>query len=404
MTVLSDAWQFPATVKSLFMAGTVAIAAIASAACDVAQVHVMTRNVYDGIDYQGRFSPGTQDLAKALRDTLADITATDPVARAALHASQIAREHPDLLAIQEAVQLDGNPPVDMLSALVMELAKLGKPYKIIVKMKGLDTGSGAKLLDTGTGNPILDTGSGSPIRISIWDAILVRSDLPPHDRVVNDIKQGLYTLSVNPVTIQGIARGSDPNNVTQEFAYMNLRRNWMFVDMQLHGHAFRFVTTHLDIDMAPTPQRQSGELLEAVGNTRLPVIVAGDFNDEYKNYSKLAAADYRDAWIEGGGATCCQDDDGATWGQYPKTSPWTRTKKIDLILLRGGVSATSARLVGAMAPPCSPQGCTLLASDHAGVVAGLVFTSTINFHPVWLLIAIGGMLLFAGLLLGVPTN
>src|SRR6266498_3579156 len=121
MTVLSDAWQFPSRVKPLFVAGTVAIAAFASCATvtdtpggkaavhpDFAQVHVMTQNVYDGIDYIELFGRCKQ-LPRAMIETLAAITASDPSARAALHASQIAQEHPDLLAIQEAVfaQLSG---------------------------------------------------------------------------------------------------------------------------------------------------------------------------------------------------------------------------------------------------------------------------------------------------------
>jgi endonuclease/exonuclease/phosphatase family metal-dependent hydrolase len=420
MTVLSEAWPFPSNVKSLFMAGTVAIAAIASATVadaqavvspDFAQVHVMTRNVYDGIDYQRRFGPGNNPSGE-LSETWDAILSTDPFARAALHAGQIAREHPDLLAIQEAVfAQNGDTRVDMLSNLVRALAKLGKPYEIIAAMKGLDTGGG------------------NTIRVSIWDAILVRSDLAPHDRVVDDRKQGLYKLSYNAMTLMASAPDnltnpfatSTPFASTPPFANMNFRRNWMFVDMHLRGYSFRFVTTHLD-DELHTARKQAAELMEVVGNTRLPVIVTGDFNyayDDftYADYPGLAAAGYRDAWIESDGATCCQDKDKdktccqdqdktccdktcCTWGLYPTNSPWKRTEKIDLILLRGGVSATSARLIGTIAPPCSGH-CALLASDHAGVVAGLVFTSTIDRRLFSLLIAISGMLLLAGLFVGV---
>jgi endonuclease/exonuclease/phosphatase family metal-dependent hydrolase len=391
MTVLSDAWQFPGNLKSLFVAGTVALAAIASGACvpdtqernravrpDFA-IHVMTQNVYDGIDYPKFINWGT-DPAGLLSTTLTGITDTDPLARAALHASQIAQEHPDLLAIQEAVvvQVDGYKRVDMLSDLVKDLADLHKPYTIIVEMNGFDTGSG------------------NSIRIYIRDAILVRSDLPSDDGVVKHFEQGLYKLSNNAGPFNQTFQPSDPNDLMRNFANMNFRRNWMFVDMQLHGHVFRFVTTHLDVaDLSPdTQQQQSKELLEVVGNTGLPVIVTGDFNAVYHTYHGLAAADYSDAWIQDDGATCCQDQDKMN----NPTS--TRDKKIDLILLRGGVSATSVRLVGDMAAPCSQQPCALWASDHAGVVADLVFTSIFKLHPVWLMIAIGGMLL-AGLRLGV---
>src|SRR5690349_20598508 len=124
---------------------------------------------------------------------------------------------------------------------------------------------------------------------------------------------------------------------------MNFRRNWMFVDMQLRGHSFRFVNTHLDYfpENPASARRQAAELMAIIGNTRLPVIVTGDFNYPYEDFGPgedfpgLAVAGYRDAWIEGNGsavnstgllkATCCQAN---TWGPYPpKDSPWTRTEK-----------------------------------------------------------------------------
>jgi len=376
MTVPSDSWQFAASVKSLFMAGTMAIAAIASATVadaqggnalspDFAQVHVMTRNLYDGIDYKKLYVQQSINLAEILDA----IKATDPGARAALHPRQIAQEHPDLLAIQEAVlaQLNGITQVDMLLDLVGELETLGTPYKIIVTTKGLDTWSGSPR-------------GGDPIRISIWSAILVRSDLPQSDRVVIGEKQGLYTLSLPIMT----AAVSDPNDLTQPNANLNFRRNWMWVDMRLRGHAFRFVTTQLDYfaDFPKPAQQQAAELIAIISNTSLPVVVTGDFNYRYEDFPALAAAGYRDAWIENGGdgATWCQG--GKTWCCLPPlTAPCVpmRTEKIDLILLGGDVSATSARLIGATAAQCSGQGCTHWASDHAGVVAGLVFPSAINF-------------------------
>src|SRR5205823_1270847 len=141
-----------------------------------------------------------KELPGALRNTLDAITASHPDERAALLASQIAREHPDLLAIQEAVfaEADDRPRVWMLGTLVMELNKLGKPYEIVDEMTGLDTGS-------------VHVGDGTSIRFSISDAILVRSDLPFQDRAVIDHQEGLYSLSLN-VDSQ---RAYEPNDVAQ---------------------------------------------------------------------------------------------------------------------------------------------------------------------------------------------
>jgi endonuclease/exonuclease/phosphatase family metal-dependent hydrolase len=395
MTVVSNLSQLPAGVRSLTMAVATIVAAILSTAVANAQttavhpntipeksiahpdftpVRVMTRNVYDGLepdDY--KHLSVCENFDTALKDTVNNIIRADPKKRAALHAGQIALEHPDLLAIQEAVVAQiGDMKVDMLGALIDDLKNIeNTPYDVILTSRGLDIESGN-------------------ILFFVQDALLVRSDLLLHkDAIVNDHKQELYKQSLN-VTIP--SRYAPGNSKQPCGTKMNFRRNWMFVDMQLRGYPFRFVTTHLDFlpDLPDSARQQAAELMPIVSNTRLPVIVTGDFNYSYDDFTwqdwpGLAAAGYRDAWVTASDrdvsstgrlkATCCQAD---TWGSYPKDSPWTRTEKVDLILLRGGVSATTAHLVGAVSPPCSPQGCTLLASDHAGVVADVIFTSTIN--------------------------
>ena len=303
---------------------------------DFAQLHVMTQNVYDGIEYSHLLMP---DLT-----VLSDITATNPASRAALHAHLIALEQPDLLAIQEAVLVERNnvPQVDMLQNLLDELDKLHKRYEVIVKVKGLDTGSG------------------NAVRVSLWDAILVRSDI---DRVVTQTKWGVYKKSLNLISSRAFA----PDE-SQSFPNLNFRRNWMFVDIQLRGHTFRFVTTHLDLP--DTGRQQSCELLQVAGNTRLPVIVAGDFNERYAQHKCLAAADYRDAWMADDGATWCQGENA--WCANVATPP----ERIDLILLHGAVSAISVHSVGTEPAPCSE--CVHWASDHAGVAAGLIFDSNMR--------------------------
>ena len=126
---------------------------------------------------------------------------------------------------------------------------------------------------------------------------------------------------------------------------------------------------HLDMDIPEfgTQQQQATDLVNAVGNTTLPIVITGDFNNSYGHYPQLSNAGFRDAWVAGE-LTCCQDMQSLTLA---------RQEKIDLILLRGGVSTTRAHLVGGTAlQKCTPAGCALWASDHAGVLAGLHFPVT----------------------------
>jgi endonuclease/exonuclease/phosphatase family metal-dependent hydrolase len=391
MTVVSNFSQLPATLRSLSMPVATVVAAILSTAVANAQattivhfppeksiahldftpVRVMTRNVYDGLepgDYR-RLREG-EKLSEELEHAVDKIICGEPLRRAALHASEIALEHPDLLAIQEAVVAqNGDRRVNMLEALLEALQNLNTPYEVIVSSQGLHIESGN-------------------VQFFVQNAILVRSDLVPPDLILSNQNQGLYkaSLSVTMPAVQFAPDDAGQPGGTK----MNFRRNWMFVDVQLRGHRFRFVTTHLDfLPGQPQPARQqAAELMPIVSNTRMPVIIAGDFNYPYEAFTSedspgFPAAAFRDAWVTTSGpdvnslgpvkATCCHEAN--TWGTYSKCSPWTRTEKIDLILLRRGVSSSSTRLVGAVSPTCSPEECTLLASDHAGVVSDLVFNT-----------------------------
>jgi hypothetical protein len=79
-------------------------------------------------------------------------------------------------------------------------------------------------------------------------------------------------------------------------------------------------------------------------------------------YGVLQAGGFVDAWSDGIGLTCCHAVD------LHDPSP-TLTKRIDLVLTRGGFETVVAEVVGQEPGDRTPSG--LWPSDHAGVVATL---------------------------------
>jgi endonuclease/exonuclease/phosphatase family metal-dependent hydrolase len=154
---------------------------------------------------------------------------------------------------------------------------------------------------------------------------------------------------------------------------LSFNRGWASIDGTLDGKAFRFVTTHLEIEQSPVVQEaEAKEFLAGPARTGGTVIAAGDFNSAADGsttatYANLTKAWFRDAWDTNpgdAGYSCCQLDTLAN----PSS---TFTSRIDLVLTHGASSAANAKLVGDSPFQATPP---LWPSDHAGVVA------TIRLH------------------------
>lgn len=129
------------------------------------------------------------------------------------------------------------------------------------------------------------------------------------------------------------------------------RRGFIRVEVEFKGQRLHFVNTHLDYQHADNRLYEAGQMLAALPPKGLPVIVAGDFNDEPTGSSyKLMLKDFVDVWAARGAA-----DDGLT---YPADKP---SKRIDYIFCGAAdpISVKNARVV------------RTLASDHLPLVADL---------------------------------
>jgi endonuclease/exonuclease/phosphatase family metal-dependent hydrolase len=331
-----------------------AVVLIAPASADDGAVRIMTQNMDEGTDFVELVSAQSPaEFVAAVTTTYQNILATKPAERAAAIAREIARERPDLVALQEATILRTAPAapattvqMDLLQSLVAALATLGERYAIVAIVPDLDAEAPSTL--------------GFDVRITTQDAILLRKN------------GALGAAGVIGNQVQRYLTGEVFQTPVGPFV---LPRGWASIDVSLGSVAFRFATTHLATS-EPTQLAQMKELLLNFGATTLPVVMAGDFNARadapqdptFQTYQAAISAGFVDAWSKthpfDPGSTCCQAPDLLN-------ARSTLNQRIDLVLFRGAVSIVDIHLIGAKGGDRTPSG--LWPSDHAGVVATLQF-------------------------------
>jgi endonuclease/exonuclease/phosphatase family metal-dependent hydrolase len=330
------------------------IVCVAPARADDGTVHIMTQNTYEGTNFNELFaakSPG--EFVAAVTTTYENILATNPVERAAAVASEIAREGPDIVALQEAAILRTGPTppattvqFDCLQSLMGDLNARGPRYAIVATVPELDAEAPSTL--------------GFDVRLTVEDAILVK--LSDNATLTNIQVHGYSNILINQTAV-----GPIPSP-----------RGWASVDVSMGGEKSRFATTHLETPQPVPPGQmqvqlaQMQELISSVGGTTLPLILAGDFNanaedqedPSFPTYEDAINAGFVDAWSAARGNdpgyTCCQAQD-----LLNATS--SLNQRIDLVLLRGGIGVDGIQVIGDSTGDRTPSG--LWPSDHAGVVA-----------------------------------
>lgn len=334
---------------------------------------VMTRNLYLGADLGPILAAlGTGDpnlIVGAATQTWGAVQATRPEERMAAIADEIVAADPAVVGLQEvttwttsaynpATGASTNPVVayDFLDLLLDELAERGADYS---EVEGATADNFAS-----PPIPIL-AGATLPTRavqLADRDVILARSD----------------------VGVRNARTGTYENIVSFPFggAELPVARGWGSVDVRVGRAELRFVNSHLEafgipgVDAEQLRVLQVGELLaaqEALADEvgELPVVYVGDYNSRAPDapaYVRLLAGVGQDAWTRNhrgdAGETCCFDAT-LTDPDNPLTS------RIDLVLHSSDVKAPRATVVGEEIGDRTASG--LWPSDHAGVVARLVF-------------------------------
>lgn len=333
---------------------------------------VMTYNVYLGADVTPLLAASSEaELIAAVGTAWAQVVASNIPERAASIAQEIADNEPALVGLQEVAQWSLGPTpasltvqYDFLKLILDSLEADGADYVPVVVKDNID--ATAPMVDPSTGSLVY-------VRLIDRDAILARGDLPAADLKLSNMQEKTFTnlLSfASPV-----------------FGMVTIPRSWLSVDAKVRGKSFRFITTHLEpynplIPYSLTVQEaQAAELLAGPANTKLPVVLAGDFNsdangigpDATPTYNDLIDAGFQDTWATLhpalSGDTCCQDPDLANM-----TSDLY--ERIDLVLTRSAMGDSAAQIVGDETIASSPP---LWASEHAALTAILNVPTHIKF-------------------------
>jgi endonuclease/exonuclease/phosphatase (EEP) superfamily protein YafD len=244
---------------------------------------------------------------------------------------------------------------DYLALVLAALAARGQSYQAVATVQNTDVEA-----------PRHIPGGQEDIRMTDRNVILARTDLPATVFAVGQVQTGHFaTQAPNPVPQIG-----------------SLRQGWASVEVSLHGRALRVVNTHLTPAQDTIQEAQGSELLAGPLNTALPTVLLGDLNSAAggtgaipghtltATYANLLEAGFTDAAVTASGQgrdqhagfTCCQDAD-------LRNATSHLSQRLDYVLLRNGLSASSANRVGADPADRTPSG--LWPSDHAGVWAVL---------------------------------
>jgi len=208
------------------------------------------------------------------------------------------------------------------------------------------------------------------VRVTDQDAILVRRDVR-----ISDVETKEFENLRSLPPIPGFP--------------ISLKRGYVALDISVRGKTYRFVNTHLETkgDDPSVQNEQATELIYALADEPLPVILLGDFNsgpsDGHNSpYAQLSDAGYLDAWSERLGPRRNSDDPGFTCCQDKSLlNPVSELdKRVDLIwvspsLLKypgkvfGRAIISKTVVIGDEPRDRTPTG--LWPSDHAGVVSKL---------------------------------
>lgn len=317
-------------VLALIAAAAACVACLAGAGIAEAKVqkskgttvNVMTRNLYLGADLGPALASTSREaFFEANGAILRQVEATNFPVRAKGLAKEILENEPDLVGLQEVALWRTGPPsvgpvqsgkpeasavkYDFLKLLLAQLNRKGTQYKAVVVQDEFDFEAPANangLPGDGLGNGLLANTEING-RLTMRDVILARVGAGV---VTSKPSSGNF---VNPLIVE--VAGTK----------ISVTRGWTAIDAKVRGsRKFHFVNSHLEAfdNEAEVPSiraKQAGELVAPGGpaDSKLPVILLGDFNSDVKTevkpgdgqaYRVLTGAGFRER-REPTPNTCC---------------------------------------------------------------------------------------------------
>ncbi|MFA1610349.1 endonuclease/exonuclease/phosphatase family protein [Halobellus rubicundus] len=344
---------------------------------DAPDLSLATQNLGLGADFLSIARPGDDaSIPERVGDLYAGVRASEPRARMRALADLLAREPPDVLALQEVALVrrgprSGNDPedpdagtvvFDFLATLREALSERGVPYRPVAINTNADLEFPARL-----------DGGAIDVRLTDRDALLVRAD--------------------GDVAVESTAAHTYGESLTLPIGggrTVEIDRGYAGATLGVGDESVGVVSTHLESGLEGIRTAQAEELAADLDAFPSPLVVAGDLNDgperdaptatdggtETTTGEADAESDDPDAYgiltaslsdvvgdgLSGAGGTCCRpaslrppDEDGLP-------------QRIDHVLA-DGLAAESVRRVGA--DPVRIDGERRWVSDHAGVAVEL---------------------------------
>jgi endonuclease/exonuclease/phosphatase family metal-dependent hydrolase len=393
----------------LALLNLVSIAPSASAS-EPYQVTVMSRNLYLGADV-GVALDLIPDFPAAAQFMWDQVKATDFSKRVTKLAGEAALDKPDLIGIQEATTWYCKKNLwsskvavfDFLKQFIEATKETKTPY-VLAKADGVEAYNPGysiaaipyltKVEDPSVFQSIFGSDSAS-CGFTIGDAILIREDLASNViRVGNTEYDATYSIVPTIMTIY---------------------RGYTWLDLKVKDSVVRVVSTHLesiwDENKVPNSALQAQQLVSDLANSKMPLIVMGDFNADYRDprpvnapnpgeqpveseacpTSGAAACNAYATMIEAGFTNASPDAKNPkyfSWGASallngpdPKRLAQAKidgnqygfTDRLDYVFTKNIYASISSKMIGNIYPDgssiwdCGAEKC--FASDHAGVVA-----------------------------------
>ena len=327
-----------------------------------ASVRVMSQNLYLGGDLFTLLDPSCNGVAilGCVAQLYATIEASDPEARMAAIAAEIASVEPDLVGLQEVSTYYTQTPADNLPNGAATPAT-NKTYDFLELL--LDA-----LEDEGLTYTVASRSDNSDVEFPATADGSTFFDVRYQDADVILAKQGVSTSDAEEVVYNSLLT-IDVGGTPQTFT-----RSYQSVMATVDGLDFRFVNTHLEVggQASIIQQGQGSQLVSAISATGGPLVLVGDLNSDAAGTGTTTYALVTDtstglvdaAGSGAGDATCCQDAD-------LRNDASDLSTRIDLILVRNGTVTGFDTILDADADMVDG----LWPSDHAGVWADLTLTN-----------------------------
>ena len=331
-------------------------------------VKVMTRNVYIGTDVGDLLTDATSifEIPGLVTSAFNALQSTDFSKRAKVLADEIEKTKPHVIGLQEVAKvfyqspgdfLAGNPVpanellYDYLEILVAELSSRGLSYSAATILENADIELPMNTSAMSDPGSVFDD-----VRLVDRDVILVRSDVQ-----TSNAFSVQYSAELVVDTTLNIA----------------IPRGYNSVEAQIGTNTYRIVNTHLEafdpVDILRSAQLT--ELLAALEDETLPLIMLGDFNAAAPAnpvYQAILSAGFTDSWTEN---TLTYNAGGFTFGHDGdlKNKSANFFTRIDFIFVRSQMAFKigEAFVTGDELRDRTSSG--LWPSDHGGVIVKIDF-------------------------------